>query len=121
MSATSSSFAPLPTGCEGHLSSTHAGAGYVGCITGNATVLQTCCSKVGSAPVFSDDTCGCPFTSTFTVDDSRSFLDCTISGLCFGPGPPNRNYAATSASPRWNTVAIMIFFGVSLLFSEMGA
>ncbi|KAJ6492225.1 hypothetical protein C8R45DRAFT_1096251 [Mycena sanguinolenta] len=62
--SSTSSFAPLPTGCAG-LSGLHADASFQGCVTEFPTVLQICCSAVGSTPVFANETCGCPYNAVF--------------------------------------------------------
>ncbi|KAJ7148325.1 hypothetical protein C8R46DRAFT_1128168 [Mycena filopes] len=98
---TSTSLRPLPTGCAGHFPGpnttpqlddsfsgtyirtpfrtvpTAATLASAGCTTGLATLLQVCCATVGSVPVFSHQTCGCPFNNaTFPPSDEHQFFDC---------------------------------------------
>ncbi|KAJ6612974.1 hypothetical protein B0H10DRAFT_2222635 [Mycena sp. CBHHK59/15] len=117
---TTSSFAPLPTGCAG-LSGTHADGGFQGAFTLRVInpPFATCCSSVGSTPVFANNTCGCPFNSVFLVNDTHNFFSCTSKNNedagCIGPP----NSASPSAHVRWSAVVLVL--GVSLLVGAVGA
>ncbi|KAF7358719.1 hypothetical protein MSAN_01210900 [Mycena sanguinolenta] len=117
-----SSFPALPTGCAG-LSGTHASGSFQGCVVGSPTVLQTCCSAVGSTPVFANDTCGCPFTSVFLSNETESFFDCldknNEEGGCLDVSSPS---LSISIRPRWKLNFALVALGAfSLVFVEVGA
>ncbi|KAJ6574395.1 hypothetical protein B0H19DRAFT_1371479 [Mycena capillaripes] len=120
---TTSSFAPLPTGCAGlSRPGTHASDGFQGCVVGDAKVLQSCCSSVGSTLVFAIETCGCPFNSAFLQTDIQNFFTClgkfNQTGGCSGLGGTPSS-AKAAPRPRWN--AALIILGVSLLVGAVGA
>ncbi|KAK7036267.1 hypothetical protein R3P38DRAFT_2911188 [Favolaschia claudopus] len=119
-STLSSAFPPLPTGCA-NLHGATASAGFHGCVVGNATVLQICCSSVGSTPGFVNDTCGCPFNPPAFVGavvDVQNFFACastySYSAGCFG-------LPASGAGRIVGWKAGVLVLGVSLLLGVVRA
>ncbi|KAJ7182409.1 hypothetical protein C8R43DRAFT_1116052 [Mycena crocata] len=95
----SSSAAALPNGCSpssfpGPGKSGTITASFAGCVVGIASVLPTCCTVVGSTPVFVNDTCGCPFSASFPSTAFVNFLNCAdennATAIC-GPTPKNNS------------------------------
>ncbi|KAJ6566567.1 hypothetical protein B0H19DRAFT_1257773 [Mycena capillaripes] len=64
----------LSAGCAANFPGT--GGAFAGCSSTNRTVLETCCSSVGSTAASLSGTCGCPFNSVFNETNKKAFLNC---------------------------------------------
>ncbi|KAJ7123427.1 hypothetical protein C8R44DRAFT_852388 [Mycena epipterygia] len=95
---------------------------FAGCITGQPSVLLTCCAKVGSTPVFANNTCGCPFNAAFNLTTGEDiFGTCAIdnngSATC-GPQTVETSAAELKALFRWNSAIVVL--GFALLLGAVG-
>ncbi|KAJ7699503.1 hypothetical protein B0H14DRAFT_3035473 [Mycena olivaceomarginata] len=94
-----------------------------GCVVGVPAVLQSCCSTVGSTPVFANQTCGCPFNAVFLPNETQAFFSCiednNQTGGCVGPAPNSASPAAVR--PRWKVALVPLVLGVSLWAKKLDA
>ncbi|KAJ7668177.1 hypothetical protein B0H17DRAFT_1210031 [Mycena rosella] len=124
----------LPTGCTDsdfpgpNISIKTAGAGFTGCVVGVASVLLTCCARVGGTAAFAHDTCGCPFDATFTGDAEESFGDCALesneTSTCFLNAGPAAGASAAGAAVKLTggrVNAAVVVLGIALVLGVMGA
>ncbi|KAK6981510.1 hypothetical protein R3P38DRAFT_415334 [Favolaschia claudopus] len=119
-STSSSAFPPLPTGCA-HLHGTTSSESFNGCVVGNATVLQLCCSSVGSTPGFINGTCGCPYNPPAfagTQADIQNFFAC-VSNHSYEGGCSDWPTSGAGRAVGWNAAVIVL--GVSLFLGVVGA
>ncbi|KAJ7894846.1 hypothetical protein B0H14DRAFT_2681969 [Mycena olivaceomarginata] len=70
---------------------------------GVPAVLQSCCSTVGSTPVFANQTCGCPFNAVFLPNETQAFFSCI----------EDNNQRVGARSPRWKVALVPLVLGVS--------
>ncbi|KAJ6566784.1 hypothetical protein B0H19DRAFT_1138580 [Mycena capillaripes] len=123
-SSSHSSALALPTGCSAsdfggpNRSGTMSG-GFTGCVVGVASVLQTCCTSVGSTPAFVNNTCGCPIDPVLLPNAFTDFGTCVGEhndvGAC---GPlPSGGTGRFHGQLRWNAAAVVL--GVTFLVGLM--
>ncbi|KAJ7917409.1 hypothetical protein B0H13DRAFT_2269490 [Mycena leptocephala] len=131
--------ASLPTGCSASdfLGPTDPGTArptFSGCIVGVPSILETCCTKVGSTAVFVNGTCGCPYPFNIASgspaaqeDAVQVFFNCTseaepgMTSVIVMCGHATASAARAShelGSVRWNLAVLML--GVAVITGAMG-
>ncbi|KAJ7097450.1 hypothetical protein C8R44DRAFT_370234 [Mycena epipterygia] len=126
--ATPTSPATLPTGCSSfNFPGFNFTVGYDfgGCVAGQPSVLLSCCAKVGSTPVFANNTCGCPYNASFIPPVDDIFGSCAIdnngSATCGSTTvwrAPTTSAAVMKSFFRWNTAVVVL--GAALLLGAVG-
>ncbi|KAJ7277171.1 hypothetical protein C8J57DRAFT_1504002 [Mycena rebaudengoi] len=92
---------------------------FYGCASGdgNTTVLNTCCTGVGSVAVFQEGSYGCPFNDgAFPATANQSFVSCATehgaSAVCNFEGNMKHTGAGTAARMRWSGFTYLLLVGM---------